>query len=185
MDDLIFYFAVIVIAGGIFVPAHILAVRWMKGRRLITTLNGAIVLSGAVAAGVGWCLWAGRFSSPGAEAVILVGGPLTFAGFAALYCVLLPISVDRSVSAHIVNLIDLSPQRRLAEEELFRLYSHEDVLHKRFLDCVATGIIAREGGVLVLSGKGARIAWLYRVIGEALGMRLWFLERLRQGTKPF
>lgn len=185
MKDVALFFAILVIGGVVFLPLHILAVRMMQGRQLITTLNAAIGIATLVAVLAGWLLLGRHFSSPGALAVALVGGALTFAAYAGLYSLLLPSSVDRSVSVHIVKLLYLAPNQRMTENELFSLYTHGDMLEKRFADCLSTGIIKREGDQLVLTPHGARIAWLYMTVGEGLGMRLWYLDRLRKGVKPF
>ena len=168
-----------------FLPLHIVAIRYMGGRQLITTLNATIGLSTVAAVAGGWLVLGPYFSSPGAASVALVGGAIGFATLAGLYGLLLPSSVDRSVSVHIVKLLYLAPKQRMTKEQLFALYTHEDVLEKRFLDCLATGIIKREGDELMLTPHGARIAWLYMTVGEGLGMRLWYLDRLRKGINPF
>jgi hypothetical protein len=185
VKDVALYFAILVIGGLVFLPLHILALRAMGGRQLITTLNAVIAVSTIVAVAVGWFALGPLFSSAGAAAVALVGGALSFAAYAGLYSLLLPSSVDRSVSVHIVKLLYLAPDRRMTEQELFSLYTHGDVLEKRFNDCLATGIIKRDGDQLTLTPQGARIAWLYMAVGEGLGMRLWYLDRLRKGIKPF
>jgi hypothetical protein len=181
----VLYFAIIAIGGVVFLPLHIVLIRSMGGRKLITSINAAIGLSTVAAVAGGWFFLRPYFSAPGAASVALVGGAISFATLAGLYGLLLPSSVDRSVSVHIVKLLYLAPKQRMTEEQLFRLYTHEDVLEKRFLDCLATGIIKREGGELVLTPHGARIAWLYMTVGEGLGMRLWYLDRLRKGKNPF
>ncbi len=185
MTDVALFFAILAIGGAVFLPLHIVAVRLMRGRQLITTLNAVIGLSTVVAVLVGWLVLGSSFSSPGALAVALVGGALCFSAYAGLYSLLLPSSVDRSVSVHIVKLLYLAPDQRMSETELFNLYTHGDMLEKRFADCLATGIIKREGDELVLTPHGARIAWLYMAVGEGLGMRLWYLDRLRKGVNPF
>ncbi len=185
MGDIALYFAVIAIGGGVFLPLHVVALRWMGGRQLITTLNVVIGLSSLAAVVGGWFLLTPHFSSPGAATVALVGGAVSFAAYAGLYSLLLPSSVDRSVSVHVVKLLYLVPGRRMTRAQFAELYTHEDMLEKRFLDCLATGIIKREGDEFVLTPHGARIAWLYMAVGEGLRMRLWYLDRLRKGTKPF
>jgi hypothetical protein len=173
------------IGGLVFLPLHILALRVRGGSHLISTLNAVIGVSTVLAVGMGWLLFDGRFSSPGAATLAYVAAALCFAAYACLYSLLLPSSVDRSVSVHIVKLLYLAPSQRMTEQELFRLYTHGDVLEKRFNDCLSTGIIKREGNELTLTPHGARIARLYMLVGEGLGMRLWYLDRLRKGVKPF
>lgn len=179
------FLAILGIGGIVFLPLHIAALRLRGGAQLITTLNIVIAVSTAVAVAAGWLLFDRQFSSPGAALLAYVSGALTFAAYAGLYSLLLPSSVDRSVSVHIVKLLYLAPGQRMSEKELFDLYTHGDMLEKRFNDCLATGIIRREGDELVLTPHGARIARLYMTVGEGLGMRLWYLDRLRKGVKPF
>jgi len=179
------FFAILAIGGVVFLPLHIVALRLRGGAQLITTLNVVIAISTVVAVAAGFLLFNDQFSSSGAALVTYVGGALTFAAYAGLYSLLLPSSVDRSVSVHIVKLLYLAPGRRMTEQELLSLYTHDDMLEKRFNDCLATGIIRREGDQLLLTQHGARIAWLYMTVGEGLGMRLWYLDRLRKGSKPF
>lgn len=185
MTDLVLFFGILVISGLIFLPLHIVALRLRKGAKLITTLNATIGLAMAGGVLMGWLLFGDRFSSPGAAAVAYVGGALCFAGYAGLYGLLLPSSVDRSVSVHIVSLLAMADQRRLTETQLFSLYTHDDMLRKRFIDCINTGIIKRAGDELVLTQKGAWIAWLYTFVGEGLGLRLWYFVRQRTGEDPF
>lgn len=177
------YFAVMALGGIVFLPLHVVALRARGGRDLITTLNIVIAISTVAGVAAAWFLLGGLFSSPGAAAVAYVGGALSFAAYAGLYSLLLPSSVDRSVSVHIVKLLYLAPGRQMSEQELFSFYTHEDMLNKRFKDCIDTGIIERRGDTLVLTPHGARIAWLYMVVGEGLGMRLWYLDRIRKGDR--
>jgi hypothetical protein len=185
VKDVLLYFAIMVVGGIVFLPLHIVSVRLRGGAKLITTLIAVIGVSTLVAVAVGWLVLGGEFSSPGAAAVACVGGGLSFAAYAGLYSLLLPSSVDRSVSVHIVKLLYLAPQHRMTEAELLELYTHDDMLGKRFNDCIETGIIRRDSDQLVLTPHGARIAWLYMLVGEGLGMRLWYLDRLRKGAGPF
>lgn len=177
MNDLALYFVIIAVSSVVFLPLHVLMVRAMAGRKLITTLILAIGLSTAAGVVVGWLGFAKEYSSPDAQLLACVAGGLTFAAYAGLYGLLGPSSVDRSVSAHIVELVYLAPGGRLKESELFELYTHEDVLEKRFRDCIETRIIERQGEMLVVTGRGARIAALYIFIGRFLNMRLWFFDR--------
>ena len=185
MKDLGLFFAILVIGGLVFLPLHIVVLRARGGAKLITSLNASIGISTFAGVVAVWLLFDDQFSSPGAAAVTYVGGALTFAAYAGLYGLLLPSSVDRSVSVHIVSLLALAPGRRMTEAELFNVYTHDDMLQKRFADCVNTGIIERNGDQLVLTKKGAQIAWLYTFVGEGLGMKLWYFERLRTGRSAF
>lgn len=185
MKDLGLFFAIMAIGGVVFLPLHILALRARGGARLITTLNAVIGVSTVAGVAGGWLLFGDQFSSPGAATVAYVAGALCFAAYAGLYSLLLPSSVDRSVSVHIVKLLYLAPRQRMTETELFSVYTHDDMLQKRFNDCISTGIIKRDGEELVLTPQGVRIARLYMLVGEGLGMRLWYLDRLRKGSRPF
>ena len=185
MKELGLFFAILVVGGVIFLPLHIVVLRARAGTNLITTLLVLIGVSTAAGVLAGWLLFGDQFSSPGAAAVAYVGGALTFAAYAGLYGLLLPSSVDRSVSVHIVSLLHAAPGQRLTEPELFELYTHDDMLRKRFLDCLNTGIIRHEGDQLVLTPKGARIAWLYTFVGQGLGMNLWYFSRQRTGVGAF
>jgi hypothetical protein len=176
--DLVFYFAISVLSGIVFLLLHALAVRARQGQKLLATINGTIMLSAIIGASIGWTCLADVFSSEGAKAVACVGGALTFIGFAGVYNLLGPVSVDRSVSVHIVSLLHRAPRHRMTETELFTLYTHDDMLKKRFRDCIDTGIIVQEGEFLQLTPKGDRIARIYAAIGGLLGMRLWFLGRV-------
>jgi hypothetical protein len=185
LKDLAMFLAIMAIGAVVFLPLHVVAVRAVGGARLITTLIAVIGASTIAAVLGGWLLFDRYFSSAGAATLAYVAAALCFAAYAGLYSLLLPSSVDRSVSVHIVKLLYLAPNHRMTEAELFSLYTHGDMLEKRFNDCLATGIIKREGEELVLTPQGARIAWLYMTVGEGLGMRLWYLDRLRKGVKPF
>lgn len=180
MRDLLSYLAVCAICGLMFIPLHMMSVRAMRGDKLVRTLGATIVLSAVIGAGVGWWALADSFTSDSAKTLACVAGGLTFAGFAGVYALVGPISVDRSVSSHIVQLIFLGPGHRLTEADLFRLYTHADVLGKRFKDSLETGIIVRDGEELTTTRRGARIARLYLALGRGLGIRLWYLDRYRK-----
>ena len=184
MKDLLLYFAIVAVSGAVFLPLHIVAIRAMGGGKLITTLGTTIAVSAIVGAAGGWLALGGEFSSQSVKTVACIGAALTFAGFAGAYSLIGPISVDRSVSSHIVELVSLAPGGRLKETDLFALYTHADMLEKRFHDCIETGIIERQGEELVVTPRGAKIAFVYLALGKALGMRLWYLDRHGKGTKP-
>lgn len=185
MRDVLLYLAIVSICGLVFVPLHALTLRAMRGEKLIRMLAASIALSAVIGAAVGWWLLGDSFTVEGVKLLASIAGGLTFAGFAGVYCHLGPISVDRSVSSHIVELVYLSPGHRLREADLFRLYTHEDVLGKRFKDCLETGIIERDGEDLITTARGALIARVFLFLGTALGMQLWYLQRYRrQGNQP-
>ena len=184
MKDLLLYFAVVAFSGACFLPLHIVSIRAMGGGKLITTLVATIAASAIVGGASGWFSLGGEFSSQSVRIVACVGAALTFVGFAGAYSLIGPISVDRSVSSHIVELVSLAPGGRLKEADLFALYTHADLLDKRFHDCIETGIIERRGEELVVTPRGAKIAFVYLALGKALGMRLWYLDRHGKGTKP-
>ncbi len=177
MTDTLLFFAVVALAGLIFLPLHVVAIRALGGAKLITALNISIVLSAGAGGAAGWWLFGSEFTCRGAGILALVAGGLTFAGFAGIYGLVGPVSVDRSVSSHIVSLIYLAPSHRISETQLFGLYTHDDVLRKRFNECVATGIVARHGNELTVTSRGARIARAYLVLGRLLGIPMWHLER--------
>jgi hypothetical protein len=177
--DLLAYFAVLALCWVVFMPLHIVAVRLRHGANLLTTVNSAIVAS-AIVVGAGSWLWLGAmFSSDSVKAVACVGAGMSFLGFGGLYNLLGPASVDRSISAHIIKLIYLSPRHRIEETELFKLYTHSDVLEKRFNECAEVGFIERRGQELGLTAKGRRVAVFYIELARILGMRLWYLDRYR------
>jgi hypothetical protein len=178
--DLLLYFAIVGLCGAIFLLLHAMAIRAMRGDKLIRTLATCIVLSALVGAAIAWWALEDGFTSQSARLLACVGGALTFVGFAGIYCHLGPISVDRSVSSHIVELVYLGPGHRIKEAELFELYTHADVLEKRFRDCLETGIIERDGDELATTQRGGRIARIFLALGNGLGMRLWYLERYRK-----
>jgi hypothetical protein len=177
--DLVLYFAVIAMCGLVFLVLHVVAIRSRKGDRLLGTLCVTIGVSALAGVAMGWWLLGDEFSSAGARLVACIGAGLTFPGYAGLYGLMGPASVDRSVSAHIVKLIYLAPQHCLKEAELFSLYTHADMLEKRFRECLEAGIIERRGDELGVTRRGARIARFYIVLGNVLGMRLWYLDRYR------
>ena len=180
VHDLILYFAIVGLCGAIFLLLHVMVIRAMRGDKLIRTLAACIALSTLVGGVMGWWALEDSFTSQSARLLACVGGALTFVGFAGVYCHLGPISVDRSVSSHIVELVYLGPGHRLKETELFELYTHTDVLEKRFRDCLETGIIERDGDELATTQRGGRIARIFLALGNGLGMRLWYLERYRK-----
>lgn len=181
LTDLLLYVSVFVISGLVFLPLHVLAVRMRRGENLLLTVNLAIGASAVAAGVIVWLSFGGMFSSEGAKAVACVGGAISFLGFGAIYNLLGPTSVDRSISAHILNLIYQAPGHRMTKEELFTYYTHADVLEKRFEECAQIGVIERHGSLLTLTASGRRIGLFYTIIGKVLGIRLWYLERYRAG----
>ncbi len=182
MKDLLLYLVVVAICGVIFLPLHMLAIRMRSGAKLITTLNITVVVSAIVGGCLGWWLLGDDFSSQGAKLVACAGGGLTFMGYAVVYTLFGPVSVDRSISAHIVQLVYLAPGHRIKEADVFGLYTHADVLEKRFGECIETGIIERQGDELVVTRRGVRIAKFYLLLGSVMGTRLWYLDRHRAGA---
>jgi hypothetical protein len=172
LTDLLLYVSVFVLSGLIFLPLHVLAVRANHGENVLLMVNLAVGASSVAAGVIVWLSLGILFSSEGAKAV-------SFLGFGAIYNLLGPTSVDRSISAHILNLIYQAPGHRMTKEELFAYYTHADVLEKRFEECARVGVIERQGAQLTLTASGRRIGLLYTVIGKVLGIRLWYLERYR------
>jgi hypothetical protein len=177
--DLLLFASVLVISGLVFLPLHVIAVRRRRGKDIVSTVNAAIGVSAVVGGAVGWLLLGGLFSSEGAKAVACVGAGLSFAGFAAVYNLVGPASVDRSISAHIVNLISEAPGQRMSIDDLYRFYTHVDVLEKRFAECADVGVLERDGSQLALTARGRRISRLYAGLGSVLGINAWHLERYR------
>jgi len=175
--DALLYLAIAAICGVVFVPMHVVAVRARRGEKLVRSLAVTIALSAVIGAAVGWWVLGSGFTSQDTRLLASVAGGLTFAGYAGVYCLVGPISVDRSVSSHIAELVFLGPGHRLKQADLFRLYTHADVLEKRFRDCLETGIIERRGEELAMTPWGATIARFYLALGKGLGMRLWYLDR--------
>lgn len=161
MYDLLLYLCVVALSGVVFLPLHIALSRAKRGGPLVAALGFSIALS-AMAGGIfGFFIIGAGFSAPAVAPVASVGGALTFAGFAGAYALILPISVDRSLSAHIVGLLSASPGGRIKEAELFRLYPHSAILGKRLRECEQSQILKREGDELVATAKGRRIASVY------------------------
>jgi hypothetical protein len=179
LTDLLLYGSVFVISGLIFLPLHVLAVRANRGANLMLMVNLSIGAAAVAAAAIVWLSLGHLFSSDGAKAVACVGGAISFLGFGALYNLLGPTSVDRSISAHILNLIYQAPGHQMSKEDLFAYYTHADVLEKRFEECAQIGVIERHGSQLTLTASGRRIGLFYTIIGKVLGIRLWYLERYR------
>lgn len=177
--DLLLYVSVFVVSGLIFLPLHVIAVRANHGANVLLMVNLAVGASAVAAGAIGWLAFGGMFSSEGAKAVACIGGAISFLGFGAIYNLLGPTSVDRSISAHILNLIYQAPGHQMSKEDLFAYYTHADVLEKRFEECARIGVIESHGSQLTLTASGRRIGLFYTIIGKALGIHLWYLERYR------
>jgi hypothetical protein len=177
--DLLLFLSVFAVSAIVFVPLHLIAVRANGGRKLLSTVNAMICLSAVIGGAIGWMLLGDLFSSAGSRAVGCVGGGFSFLGFGGVYNLLGPASADRSISAHIVNLIYQAPGHRMSKEELFSLYSQADILEKRFVEFAAVGVIEQQGSQLALTAKGRRIALTFAILGKALGLHPWYLERAR------
>ena len=171
MHDLLFYFAVVVLSGVVFLPLHIFLGRAKRCGPLVTALGVSIALSALVGGIFGTFVVGGIFSAPSVALVASVGGALTFAGFAGAYALILPISVDRSLSAHVVGLLYASPGGRIGEAELFRLYTHSAILGKRLRECEQSRILERQGDELVVTAKGRRIASVYFALDRLMQTR--------------
>ncbi|WP_428660051.1 hypothetical protein [Reyranella sp.] len=188
--DLLLFASVLVISGIVFLPLHVIAVRVLRGRNILSTVNIMVGASAVIGSAIGWLVLGGSFSSEGAKAVACVGAGFAFLGFGALYNLLGPTSVDRSISAHILNLIYQAPGHRMTKDDLFSFYTHSDVLEKRLVECAEIGVIERTGSQLALTPSGRRIGQFYAILGRVLGMRIWYLDRYHArattapGTKP-
>jgi hypothetical protein len=183
--DLLLFASVFVINGIVFLPLHVIVVRALRGRNILSTVNTMIGVSALIGSAIGWLLLGGLFSSEGAKAVACVGAGFAFLGFGALYNLLGPTSVDRSISAHILNLIYQAPGHRMTQDDLFGFYTHSDVLEKRLTECAEIGVIERSGSQLILTRSGRRIGLFYAILGKVLGMRFWYLDRYNaRGSTP-
>lgn len=175
--DIALFFAMLAVNAAIFLPLNTLATRASRGSKLLQIFLLTATLSIAAGTLAGWWAFADQFSSQSSWALAGAASAITSACCAWTYVAVGPISVDRSVSAHLVMLLYLAPRKRMKAEQLFASYTHSDVLEKRFRECEAAGIVAREGGEVVLTAYGARIASAFLLLGRLLGMRLWFLDR--------
>jgi len=161
MQDFAFFLLVVMASAVVFAPLHIVLGRGCRGAALVRSLGISIAVSTVAGGLFGGGLISGQFSSPAVSVIAAVGGALTFAGFAGAYALILPISVDRSLSAHVVGLVYSSPGGRLSEAELFDLYTHAAILGKRLRECEQSGILERHGDELLVTSKGKRIAYAY------------------------
>jgi hypothetical protein len=177
--DLLLFASVFAISGIVFLPLHVIAVRATRGRNLLSTINLMICASALIGGAIGWFLLGDLFSSAGARAVACVGASFSFVGFGGVYNLIGPASADRSISAHMVNLIYHSPGHRMSKDDLFRLYTHTDIIEKRFTECTEVGVIEQQGAELVLTASGRRIALAFALLGKVLGLHPWYMERLR------
>src|SRR5262249_47487610 len=155
--DLMLFVLVLVVSAVVFVPLHAITVRASRGRSLLTAVNAAIIASAIIGGVAVWLACGGLFSAPGAKMVACVGGGTAFLGFGATYNLIGPASVDRSISVHLVSLVNQQPERRMASADLFRYYPHADVLEKRFVECSEVGVFERRGTDIVLTPHGQRI----------------------------
>ena len=177
--DLLLFLSVFATSASVFVPLHLIAVRANRGRKLLSTVNAMICLSAFIGGTIGWLLLGPLFSSPAVKVVSCVAGGFSFLGFGGVYNLLGPASADRSISAHIVNLIYLAPGHRMSKAELFGLYTQSDILEKRFVEFAAIGVIEQHNSKLTLTAKGRRIAQIFAILGKVLGLHPWYLERVR------
>jgi len=185
LTDLLLFASVFLINGIVFLPLHVVAVRASRGMNVLSTVNIMVGVSAIIGSAAGWLLLGGLFSSEGAKAVACAAAGFSFLGFGALYNLLGPTSVDRSISAHILNLIYQAPGHRMTKDELFGFYTHSDVLEKRLTECAEIGVIECTGSQLILTKSGRRIGLFYAILGKVLGMRFWYLDRYNaRGSAP-
>jgi len=180
--DLLLFVMVLGISAVVFVPLHAFAVRANRGRKLLSTVNLAIILSAIIGCSIVWFFFGSVFSAPATRTVACIGGGIAFLGFGATYNLIGPASIDRSISVHLVNLVNQEPDRRMAVSDLFRYYPHADVLEKRFVECSEVGVFERDGQDIVLTPYGQRIALAYAAMGKLLGLHPWYLDRYRSRT---
>ncbi len=171
MHDLLLYFSVVAVSGAVFLPLHIVLSQAKRGGPLVMALGASIAVSALAGSIIGNFVISGGFSAPAVALVASIGGALTFAGFAGAYALILPISVDRSLSAHIVGLLYASSGGRIRESELFRLYTHAALLGKRLRECEQSRILERQGDELVITAKGRRIASVYFALDRLMQTR--------------
>jgi hypothetical protein len=175
--DLMLFALVLVVSAVVFIPLHAITVRANRGRNLLSAVNVAIIASAIIGGAAVWLVCGGLFSAPGAKAVACVGGGIAFLGFGGTYNLIGPASVDRSISVHLVGLVNQQAERRMASTDLFRYYPLADVLEKRFAECAEVGVFERQGADIVLTPRGRRIARVYAGIGKLLGLHPWYLDR--------
>ncbi|MGE4132950.1 MAG: hypothetical protein AB7F86_15015 [Bdellovibrionales bacterium] len=110
------------------------------------------------------------FESDAHRAVLAWAGLFGSLGFSGTYIVLGPLSADRSLSAHMCILMFRSGGR-MKEQELLNIYSQSVVFQKRFSEYDKKGVMKREGGDLILTARGARIAKFFAFILKMLNMK--------------
>ena len=175
--DLMLFALALVVSVVVFIPLHLITVRANRGRNLLSAVNVAIIASAIMGGATVWLVCGDLFSAPGAKAVACVGGGIAFLGFGSTYNLIGPASVDRSISVHLVSLVNQQAKRRMASADLFHYYPHADVFEKRFAECSEVGVFERQGADILLTARGRRIARVYAGMGKLLGLHPWYLDR--------
>ena len=168
--DLGLYVSTIAVACAIFIVAQYVTLKILQVKPfyvLLTVLAGASAIAGSV---ITWLLLGENYSTPGGAIAISVAGASTFWLLAVIYLLLGPISVDRSISAHIVILLSRSADGQMDRTEFMSRYTEQFIYEKRFKELSESQIVQLKNKNLVLTKKGVFIAKIYERLIQWFGL---------------
>ena len=169
LTDLSFFFLIYFFCLAVFVFLHWIALRSYDSKSVLIYIAGIIIVSVLIASALSW-IWISKFFSSFEVYVLANTGAALAAVFTCgLYAFLGPVTADRSIAVQLVIFLYNSKQGE-SKEEISRRFNTRAVLDKRYEECLRAKIIKEQDGQITLTPKGQRIAQIYLLMLQGLGL---------------
>lgn len=156
---LLVFLAVNLVSFAVFMLLHVLL--YWSG--VLHGLGPGIIVAAVASATAGAALVYAAMRRSGATVLpVVFASALGFIGYCGIYIILFPVSLDRSLSVHMMELLAAAPAGALSEQELIQAYPREKIYEKRFQDLERGGLISRGNGTITITAKGRVAADLFR-----------------------
>ncbi len=158
--DLLGFLGTAFLAAVLFLGLHLVAasLKLMRGVNYWTVVLAVVcaVLAGIVA----WAQLGGWFSSPAVHALASVASPITFLGFCGIYILIVPVTINRSISLSMLIALEASQHKRLMRDQLQAEVPFHRIFEKRLRELELSRSIDASGPVTI-TPTGMRIIRLY------------------------
>jgi hypothetical protein len=168
VNDLVLFVFIFVFEITMFLLLNYALLRVYPRSGLLHSSAAAILLAVFIVTILSYLLISESFSTIGSYVVAVFGSGLSVIFAGLLYTFLGPATAERSLASHMLNLLYDIPGYSLTREEIFDRYDSKGFVQKRVDECMSENILEENNGTLVLTGKGRKIAGLYRYILNTL-----------------
>lgn len=145
----------------LFFVLHVVVLRLIRTKRLATTLNYLIAVSGIMTFFITLFFLKGGYSSLSTYVVGTTGTIIASIFILGFYGFSGPICADRSPSAHMALVLLEDEEDALSREEMMERYGYEKVFDRRINDFLNSKIVRRSDNKYRLTPKGRRLSLYY------------------------